>query len=951
MKPEEATAEFVARYDRIWRATRWGASAVAWLATSVVALLVARIGSDGSRALACFMLVVPVSLAAIASWHRRRTDAHRRLFAIAGKRSRREVNALDRAMRTEKRAAQYDESTELAALAVSRAMMRIPAGDILLREATYAMWVRRASIVAVIVTIAGALSSFVFLAEGADILFSRGGLAPVRLPYVRDLEVRARPPAYLREPERTVSGDGVSRHPKGTVVTVRVDMLVPKRSFVLSDGAHEVPLIDDGQENLVAHWTLSEPARLRVRARFGNVAVEDARALELGVIHDESPVVTLEGAPLQLSLADPNVPTALPLRYRAADDHGLRDVELVLRTGARETRRSLSHFELDTRVDSGAYTLRLSEAIVSEATSPVEVRIEARDNDTVSGPKWGKSETIVLVPPKVGESEALRQAALRKARDASVTLLATLLSPPQKSASREELRLWSERWRSNANNLKTVTAEALRFERPNVRLKARLAARISKLLSKVKAPPSPAHPGATDPKRSLLMAEEARTAVEDFALTTDRIAQGLDLASAKSSSKKLATSADELANAFAAMQRDSAEGVTLSSYLTVLREAAPYMLAFGPLGRELGQVIKNDLGRIERESASKRWRVAELSARDLAARLHTADFAMQSSGGGGGKGGGGSGDSADSGSGRDGEDDLDQAFNDAANELRRVARDQKQLADENAGDRGDSSEADDAAKTELKKRAESVRQAAKPLPNVGQGSDSWTSKGASGKEQAERAARALEQGNVLEAIEALRTAESDLEEARRMAKKSPWSREGEGEVTDAARKLGDERGAIEKLQRELQKKGAGSSPERLKEQEKRQRELSRRVGRLMNLGEEMPDEAKDPLGHAQKHGEEATKALGKGDRDKARDSQRSAQRELERALEQLGESSGGSANGNGSSTEGAPLVDVPDGKKHHGPDELRERIQRGLGRPSGPRIRDAVRRYSEGLLR
>ena len=939
MRPEEATAEFVARCDRIWTSTRRGALVVTCLLACVGALLIARVGTDRFRVASAFLMILWAVLPALILRHFRRGDPHARLVRIAGRRASREVNALDRVMRTEKRAPTYLESAELAALAVARAMMRIPASELLVREGRLARRVRLASIACFVVTSFVVVAMFIRLVEGADVLLSRHGLAPVKLPYVSELEVHARPPAYLHEPEKTVSVDGLSRHPKGTVLTVRASLLTTPRVFVLSDGEKEVPLIDDGQGGFVAHWTLTAPARLRVRARFGDVAIEDFTALALGVIDDEPPKVQLEGAPLQLSLADRNLPPSIALRYQASDDHGLRDVELVMRAGSREVRRSLSHFDLDTRTDSGARTLRLSETMIAEATSPVEVHIEARDNDTVSGPKWGRSEAIVLVPPRVGESESLRQAALRKARDAAIDLLATLLSKPTKSNADVDVKGWNEKWRKQSRDLRQLALEALAFDRPNVRLKARLASRISKLLEKVRLEAS-----KFETKTDL---RPLRTVVEDFALMVDRIAMGLDVASAKSSSKKLAVSADELVNAFAAMQRVSAEGVIMSSALTVLSDGTPYMLTFGPLGRELGQVIKGDLARVGRARAERKWRVAELSSRDLAARLHNADFAMQSSGGGGQ--GGGAGDSADPGGDRGGGDDLDRAFNDAANEIQRTARDQKQLADENSDD-GDPLAGDDTAKSELLKHAQSVRQAAKPLPSVGQGSDSWTSKGASGKEQAERAARALEQGKIADAVEALRTAESELDEARRMARKSPWSRDGEGEAAEAKRKLGEERTAIETMQRELQTRGKGGSPEKLREQTKKQDELTKRVGRMRGLGDDLPDDAKDSLDRAHRHAEDATQSLRKADRGKALEKQRSAQRELERAVEQLSEKGEGGKGEDGLKASDLD-ADVPGSDKHKGPDELRERIQRGLGRPAGPRIREAVRRYSEGLLR
>src|SRR5262249_12565600 len=53
---------------------------------------------------------------------------------------------------------------------------------------------------------------------------------------------------------------------------------------------------------------------------------------------------------------------------------------------------------------------------------------EARDNDVVAGPKWGKSASIMVILPQVGEPEALRYEALVKARDAVTDLVAFRLT-------------------------------------------------------------------------------------------------------------------------------------------------------------------------------------------------------------------------------------------------------------------------------------------------------------------------------------------------------------------------------------------------------------------------------------------------------------------------------------------------------------------------------------------
>src|SRR6185312_2985005 len=96
------------------------------------------------------------------------------------------------------------------------------------------------------------------------------------------------------------------------------------------------------------------------------------------------------------------------IKYEAADDHGLREVHLVLRSAGREDRRVLTHLDGETRSDAGGRVLRLVDPFLKKSHAPVEVTVEAKDNDPLSGPKWGASPAITVIPPDVGEPEARR---------------------------------------------------------------------------------------------------------------------------------------------------------------------------------------------------------------------------------------------------------------------------------------------------------------------------------------------------------------------------------------------------------------------------------------------------------------------------------------------------------------------------------------------------------------
>ena len=71
-------------------------------------------------------------------------------------------------------------------------------------------------------------------------------------------------------------------------------------------------------------------------------------------------------------------PPVFDVAYKVGDDHGLRSVELVLRSGAREERRVLSHLDGDSRTDRGAKRISADDPFFDKAYAPVEITVEAR---------------------------------------------------------------------------------------------------------------------------------------------------------------------------------------------------------------------------------------------------------------------------------------------------------------------------------------------------------------------------------------------------------------------------------------------------------------------------------------------------------------------------------------------------------------------------------------------
>ena len=532
--------------------------------------------------------------------------------------------------------------------------------------------------------------------------------------------------------------------------------------------------MDDGAGHLVARWPLTESARLRVVARFGDVAVPEPEATLITSIADELPVVTLEGAPREIRLADVGVTTTIPIKYEASDDHGLREVHLVLRSGTREERRILARLDGETPTSRGGYVLRASDTFVRKSHAPIEVQVEAEDNDPITGPKWGASPAITVIPPEAGEPEALRQDALHKLRDIFVDSLAERIDRSFAVASPERVAL-AEADRKSVVRDKLALGATSTGTYAGLSLSGRLVAllggqmrRVEEALNaELRAPGSASHGRLVH-------------ASERLVLVTDAVMHGLAQRDARGVARALADVADDLMLGASQMRRtqDRERGnARADASVVVLEGGARSLVRLGALGRDLGEIVRMDLGRVSRARNQDDAVHAEIAASDLAARLKEPDPSFGAQGSSGGRAGGESG----GGRGTPGEgepsDDAEDAFNEAARDLGQLSADQAEQIGkvEQALSESEGAEEGRELAEEGKSHARAVREATAPLPSVGAGSDSWTNKGAAARELAEAMARALEEGNPSDAVASGRSALDALDEAKHIAQRERWT--------------------------------------------------------------------------------------------------------------------------------------------------------------------------------
>lgn len=923
----------------------------------IAAALTGRIGTDWSRAAAAAIVVVAL-VPAIGLWmsSRRRARDPRAVMRATVLRTQPDLAraALRALALQEKTEADPDRgSLELAQYHFHKVLGRASLERIVNRAARHA-WLVTATAFAIGAAALGAVAFDPFrVLEGLDVLAARDGVAPVPMRWVELSRFVVEPPAYLQLGRRPIRPHHPTTLHVGTTITVNAVPIHDARELVLTNGELEVPFRDDGEGALVARWTVIEDTELTVAARFGDVLVPEPLELRVDSIADHAPYVMLEGAPGTKRLLDH---PRIPIHWEASDDHGLREVALVLRAGEREIRRELSNKQGSGAVDKGGIELRADDPFLDKSYLPVEVTVQALDNDPVTGPKWGKSAALILLPPQIGEREAMRYAALAAGRDAMTDLLAERL------AHGDDGRARLARERPSQAAAMSALRRVLDGEWGGLRFRGRLAALARGQMELLDKDFDAWTRSPTKATRDKLV---ART--EDVLLALDSALGALGFRDTRASSLKLAEVAADAATAIEQSRDPAASDRALLRFdadLGVLDRSAAHLMAMGSLGRDIGEIVENGLRRIRRAyDAGDRYH-ARLAAEDLAARLRQPDPSFGAAGGGGGQGRGGGKGGVESGHGHGpaSQGESSQAAEDAAE----VERALEQLRQEHAAEMSEVDKAlQDAMSPEMKQAldeamrdaAKEVREAVSDLPRDAAQPDSSRADAARGRSEAEAAAAALEKGEIGQAMQRGKQALDALRQAERKASQAsngtPEQQMGQA-AGDAANKLQDIMKRAEQARGQARGKASEGAGERLERSAIRERELAERARQIRQQSESgeapLPSEQLQRLEEAARAMEEAAGQLDGAKGERAQDKQREAQRLLEMSQPERDDEPPESER-HGEGDEFARDADVPGENRDERADAFRKRVTDGLGKDAPPHLRDAIKRYTEGLLR
>ena len=218
-------------------------------------------------------------------------------------------------------------------------------------------------------------------------------------PIVTDLTITLRFPGYLNLGEEVIPGAaGDITAPRGTEVTIvgRADRDVGRAALLITGGLKELALAAEveGRRGVRARFVVEQAGAWRFRVDDDGDSVVDPVARKILLRHDAAPVVRLEEPATDKVV---QVEEEISVGFVAEDDVGVTEVRVVVKRqgSSREpfVKSLVKVASLATARGRGSFSIAETGGRPGEKLS---LTIEALDNDTVSGPKVGRSATRVL---------------------------------------------------------------------------------------------------------------------------------------------------------------------------------------------------------------------------------------------------------------------------------------------------------------------------------------------------------------------------------------------------------------------------------------------------------------------------------------------------------------------------------------------------------------------------
>ncbi len=206
-----------------------------------------------------------------------------------------------------------------------------------------------------------------------------------------DIEISLDYPGYTGILPQTVKGSaGDIKALKGTQVRFRARPVGPFKGGRLSaaNGASYPVSMEDGR--ITVEFPVLESGSYKIIEESGALGTKE---FQIEAENDEVPTVTIRSP--QGEEIDAELDGRIDIFYEASDDFGLTEFRLSWETESGKTGRLIAKAENTPASFEDRYTFDLGGVDFGKGDT-LKLRVEAYDNDTVSGPKEGVSNAITV---------------------------------------------------------------------------------------------------------------------------------------------------------------------------------------------------------------------------------------------------------------------------------------------------------------------------------------------------------------------------------------------------------------------------------------------------------------------------------------------------------------------------------------------------------------------------
>ncbi len=263
-------------------------------------------------------------------------------------------------------------------------------------------------------TLPSVKQSVAYFASSRDVESDHYLISVADRPIVSSLRIHITPPAYSRLPAQFLDENvGDVSALAGTSIRweISVNKEMQKAAIVFSDG--KAIGLNEHSGKFLTSMKLLAPAVYHIALKdHDGISNDDPIDYKLDVVPDQAPTVAITDPGRNLDVTDA---TQLPMQFSLHDDFGFSSLRIAYRlvqSKYEKPQEKFSYVSIPLQQGSGSAGAVLDEdinfnwnlsALSLVPEDVIEYHAEVFDNDAVSGPKTGKSETYLLRLPSLEE--------------------------------------------------------------------------------------------------------------------------------------------------------------------------------------------------------------------------------------------------------------------------------------------------------------------------------------------------------------------------------------------------------------------------------------------------------------------------------------------------------------------------------------------------------------------